>query len=84
MSELASESASQGELGLGGRPARGEDDDRGVDHVLVDGVAPSVIGGDAAVEYESPTYRDPPTTPIPAGAEPERRQSWLAKVFRRD
>ena len=59
-------------------PGRGEDN-RGVDNFLVDGVAPSVIGG----EPEPPTYHDPPTAPIPTGTAEEPRQSWFAKVFRK-
>lgn len=60
-------------------------DDRLPDeHYLVDGVAPSVIGGEApAGEHEpEPEYRDPPTAPIPAAQAPEEaKKSWLGRVF---
>lgn len=52
------------------------EDDRSPDHFLVDGVAPSVIGGgsgpdldevppDPAGEYRPRPRSEPPTTPIP-------------------
>lgn len=56
-----------------------ERDDQLSDGFLVDGVAPSVIGGDSSpelddaapsggYEYQPSTRREPPTTPIPAQA----------------
>lgn len=45
---------------------------------LVDGVAPSVIGGEAP----EPEYRDPPTAPIPTAQQPEEpKKSWFGRVF---
>ncbi|HEY0447902.1 hypothetical protein [Actinophytocola sp.] len=73
------------------RPA-GHDDEHLPDHFLVDGVAPSVIGGadgpdlaedDARYEHEPRPYRDPPTAPIPAQSPPEERKSWLGRMFGR-
>jgi hypothetical protein len=78
---------------LGGGRAGGADDDRPVDHFLVDGVAPAVIGDQpvaapdvvhGGVSHDGVPH-DPPTAPIPVAgqrAEPERR-GWLARVFRR-
>jgi len=79
--------------------ASGERRDSGdqVEHFLVDGVAPPVIGGgaepeDAATWHDEPDYepeyREPPTAPIPtaphlaAARAPEKRKSWVARVFR--
>jgi hypothetical protein len=66
----------------GGQAREGARDDQ--DYVLVDGVAPSVIGG--APEYHDPPTApiptDPPTGPIPVPGD-QRKQSWVAKVFRR-
>lgn len=46
---------------------------------LVDGVAPSVIGG----EEPEPEYHDPPTAPIPAAEQmpEEPKKSWFGRVF---
>jgi hypothetical protein len=76
---------------LGGQA--GGADDRGVDHFIVDGVAPPVIGATAHDDQthddqthhdQTPDYQDPPTAPIPTAAQPqEPRKSWLAKMFRR-
>lgn len=67
------------------------EDDHLPDQFLVDGVAPSVIGGadgpepsgDQAGEYEPRAYREPPTSPIPAQRPPEERRSWLGRLFGR-
>ena len=55
------------------------DDRLSDERYLVDGVAPSVIGGEAP----EPEYRDPPTAPIPAAAEApeEPKKSWFGRVF---
>ncbi|MPZ82882.1 MAG: hypothetical protein GEV28_21770 [Actinophytocola sp.] len=34
-------------------------------------------------EYEARTYREPPTSPIPAQKPPEERRSWLGRMFGR-
>jgi hypothetical protein len=50
------------------------------EHYLVDGVAPSVIGGEDPIP--EPEYRDPPTAPIPAAEAPaEPKKSWFGRVF---
>ncbi len=76
---------------------RGNSGDQ-VEHFLVDGVAPPVIGGGAEPEDEAtwhaepeyePEYREPPTAPIPTAphlaavrAPQEKRKSWVARVLR--
>lgn len=78
-------------------------DGEGVEYFLVDGVAPSVIGGgppespfDLPPDPEpEPRHRatprqyerqEPPTSPIPVvhqlPPEPEKRKSWVSRVFR--
>lgn len=71
----------------------GHDDDHLPDQFLVDGVAPSVIGGgpdespfEAAPDTEplGRQRQEPPTSPIPAlgQQQQEKRKSWLSRMFR--
>lgn len=73
-----------------------EPDGDAVEHFLVDGVAPSVIGGGPPEPEEpddAPRDRDyqapvsePPTAPIPVVRQPrsdgeEKPKSWVARMF---
>jgi hypothetical protein len=72
-------------------------DDHLPDQFLVDGVAPSVIGGaggpdPVTADFDPGVRGEPPTTPIPAQAPPgaptaqgtaEQRKGWLGRMLGR-
>lgn len=77
-----------------GEGRAGNADDHPDEHYLVDGVAPSVIGGEDGPDpapgedgerhgHEPRAYRDPPTAPIPVQGGEQRKPSWIGRMFGR-